>query len=48
MNIHNVISNPPDYLLEKWAWKENNLPEIIEQKIFSSKENKSFSFANHS
>ncbi len=45
VNVHNVIDNPPDYLLHKWEWKEKNLPEIKEQKIFSLKENKSFSFS---
>jgi phosphoribosylformylglycinamidine synthase len=39
-----VINNPPDDLLNKWEWKENDLPEIHEQKIFSLKENKKFSF----
>ena len=43
INIHDVIKNPPDYLLKKWEWKENDLPEIYEQKIFSLKENKKFS-----
>ena len=43
VNIHNVINNPPDDLLNKWEWKENDLPEIHEQQIFSLKENKSFS-----
>ena len=32
VNIHNVINNPPDYLLKKWEWKESYLPEIKEQK----------------
>jgi len=45
VNVHNVIQNPPDYLLKKWEWKESNLPEINEQKIFSLKENKSFSYS---
>jgi len=44
VNIHNVINTPPDYLLKKWGWNENNLPEINDQKIFSLKENKSFSY----
>jgi len=43
--FHNVINNPPDDLLDKWEWKENDLPEINEQKIFSLKENKSFSYS---
>jgi len=45
VNLHDVISNPPDYLLNKWKWKENNLPEINEQKIFSLKEKKIFSYS---
>jgi len=45
VNIHNVINKPPDYLLDKWEWKESNLPEIKEQKIVSLKDNKSFSYS---
>ncbi|MBO6959734.1 MAG: phosphoribosylformylglycinamidine synthase subunit PurL [Prochlorococcus marinus CUG1438] len=45
VNFHNVISTPPEYLLKKWEWKENNLPEIKEQRIFSLKDNKSFSYS---
>jgi len=45
VNFHSVIKNPPDYLLKKWEWKENELPEMHEQKIFSLKENKNFSFS---
>jgi len=45
VNVHNVINNPPDYLLKKWGWTENNLPEINEQQIFSLKGNKSFSYS---
>ena len=45
VNFHNVINNPPEYLLNKWEWQENNLPEIKEQKIFSLKENKIFSYS---
>jgi len=45
VNIHNVMDKPPDDLLKKWEWQETNLPEIIEQKIFSLKENKSFSYS---
>ncbi|MDC3018688.1 AIR synthase related protein, partial [Prochlorococcus sp. AH-736-E19] len=46
VNFHNVINNPPDDLLNKWEWNENDLPEIHEQKIFSLKENKNFSFSD--
>ncbi len=45
VNFHDVINNPPKYLLNKWEWNENKLPEINEQKIFSFKENKTFSFS---
>jgi len=45
VNFHDVINNPPDYLLDKWEWRENNLPEINEQKIFSLKEKKNFSYS---
>ena len=45
VNFHNVINNPPDYLLKKWQWKENNLPEINDHKIFSMKETKTFSYS---
>jgi len=44
VNFHTAMSTPPDYLLKKWGWNENNLPEINDQKIFSLKENKSFSY----
>ncbi len=45
VNVHNVIRKTPDYLLKKWEWKESNLPEINEQKIFSMKENNCFSYS---
>ncbi|MBO8232903.1 phosphoribosylformylglycinamidine synthase subunit PurL [Prochlorococcus marinus XMU1419] len=45
VNVHKVINNPPDYLLKKWQWQENNLPEINKQKIFSLKYDKSFSLS---
>ena len=45
INIHNVMDEPPDYLVKKWEWNENDLPKIINNKIFSKKENKYFSFA---
>ncbi|MBO8220059.1 phosphoribosylformylglycinamidine synthase subunit PurL [Prochlorococcus marinus] len=45
VNFHNSINKPPEYLLNKWKWKENKLPEINEQKILSLKEKKSFSYS---
>ena len=34
VNFHDVINDAPEYLLNKWEWKENNLPEINELKLF--------------
>ncbi len=45
VNVHNILNNPPDYLLKKWEWKESNLPEINNQKILSLKEKKHFSYS---
>ena len=45
VNVHKVMSNPPDHLLKKWKWKENDLPEPNEQKIYSLKEEKSLSYS---
>jgi len=45
VNFFNVMNNPPEYLLKKWEWTENNLPEINDQKIFSMKEKKIFSYS---
>jgi len=43
VNFHNAIKTPPNYLLKKWEWTENNLPKITKNKIFSKRENKEFS-----
>ena len=45
INIHNVMTNPPEYLLSKWKWTENNLPKINKNQIFSLKENDYFSIS---
>ena len=45
INIRRVIDNPPENLLKKWEWTENNLPIINGNKILSLKENKEFSFS---
>jgi phosphoribosylformylglycinamidine synthase len=45
VNVHTVINKPPDYLLKKWEWTENDLPDIDDYKIFSLKENKTFSYS---
>ena len=39
------MNNPPNYLLKKWEWTENNLPKIYDNKILSMKENKYFYFS---
>ena len=45
INIHNVMNNPPNDLLDKWDWTEKNLPIINKNQILSLKENKNFSFS---
>jgi len=45
LNIHNVMTDPPEYLLSKWKWTENNLPKINKYQIFSLKENDYFSIS---
>ena len=43
--VRHVINGPPNYLLKKWEWKEDYLPNICGEKILSKKENKEFSFS---
>ncbi len=45
INIHNVIKEPPNYLLKKWEWSEEDLPIISENKILSLKDKKKYSFS---
>ena len=45
INIRSVMDNPPENLLKKWEWTENNLPIINGNKILSLRENKEFSFS---
>jgi len=33
LNFHNEINKPPDYLLKKWEWKENDLPLLAQIPI---------------
>ena len=35
INIHNVIKEPPNYLLEKWEWTEDNLPLVSRNRTVS-------------
>ncbi len=39
---HQIISNPPAYILSKWNWKEANLPVIKDNGLFSLKFEKLF------
>ena len=45
INFHHVMNQPPNYLLNKWKWTENNLPKIIDNNIFSQKEDNNFSLS---
>ena len=45
INIHDIIKEPPNYLLKKWEWSEDKLPVISENKIFSLKDQKIYSFS---
>ena len=42
INFHNVIKEPPDFLLKKWEWTEDNLPLVSKNKIISLKDQKSY------
>ena len=43
INIHNVIKEPPNYLLKKWEWTEEKLPIISDNIISSLKDKKNYS-----
>ncbi len=45
INIHNIIKEPPNHLLKKWEWTEEELPDISENKIFSLKDQQKYSFS---
>ncbi len=45
INIHNVIEEPPKYLLKKWEWSEDELPLVNKNKIISIKDQKIYSFS---
>ena len=45
INIHNVIKETPNYLLEKWEWKEDKLPLVKKNEIVSLKDKKLYSFS---
>ena len=35
INFHNVMKDPPNYLIEKWKWNEDKLPVITKNGILS-------------
>jgi len=39
---HQIMSNPPQHILNKWKWKEEHLPEIKNNGLFSLKFEKIF------
>ncbi len=45
INIHSVIEEPPNYLLKKWEWSEDQLPSISDNKILSLQDDKKYSFS---
>ena len=45
INIHSVIKEPPNYLLKKWEWSEDQLPSISDNKILSLQDDKKYSFS---
>ncbi len=46
INFHNVIKEPPNYLLKKWEWSDDKLPTISENKILSLKDKKIYTFSD--
>ena len=45
INIHNVIKEPPNFLLNKWEWTEDKLPLVSKNRILSLKDQTSYSFS---
>jgi len=45
INIHNIIKEPPEFLLKKWEWSEDNLPIVNNNKIISSIDSKNYSLS---
>ncbi len=43
INIHNVIKEPPNFLLKKWQWSEDKLPLVCKNMILSLKDQKFYS-----
>ena len=45
INIHDVIKEPPNDLLEKWEWSEDKLPLVRKNLILSLKDHKLYSLS---
>ena len=45
VNYHKVLNEPPNYLLNKWKWSENELPKEKKNIIYSLKFKKEFSWS---
>ena len=45
IDFHNVIKEPPNYLLKKWEWLEDKLPLVSKNKILSLKDQKKYSLS---
>ena len=45
INIHNVMEETPKSLLKKWEWKEDQLPILNNNGIFSLKDKKSYTWS---
>ncbi len=45
INIHKVIEQPPNYLLKKWEWSEDELPIISKNKVLSIKDKQKYSLS---
>ncbi len=45
INIHKVLEEPPNYLIKKWEWTEDNLPLVSKNRILSLEDQKSYSLA---
>ena len=44
INVHNVMNDPPNYLVNKWSWKEDQLPLVANNGINSLRDDKFFSW----
>ncbi len=45
VSYHKVLNEPPNYLLNKWKWNENELPKDKNNSVYSLKFKKEFSWS---